>query len=161
LSLSFTINHESELTDLVSKISPLLQHQQILFFEGEVGSGKTTFIRHLLKSLALKANQDFHFLGSPTYQREHHYNLNKLNLVHFDFYQVDGKTHVDLEDYFMNNCLLIEWPLEDLKKRYLPDAMLIKINVKEQSRIIEISSQNPNGFLKKIKLIKSKKTIIK
>ena len=117
MSLSFTINHESEITDLVDKISPLLQHQQILFFEGEVGSGKTTFIRHLLKSLALKANQDFHFLGSPTYQREHHYNLNKLNLVHFDFYQVDGKTHVDLEDYFMNNCLLIEWPLEDLKKR--------------------------------------------
>ena len=143
MSLSFTINHESELTDLVSKISPLLQHQQILFFEGEVGSGKTTFIRHLLKSLAIKTNQDFQFLGSPTYQREHHYNLNKLNLIHFDFYQVDQKTHVDLEDYVMNNCLLIEWPLEDLRKRYLPDAMLIKISLKEQSRIIEISSQNP------------------
>ena len=142
MSLSFTINHESELTDLVDKISPLLQHQQILFFEGEVGSGKTTFIRHLLKSLALKTNQDLHFLGSPTYQREHHYNLKKLNLIHFDFYQVDEKTHIDLEDYFMNNCLLIEWPLTNLKKRYLPDAMLIKIRIKEQSRIIEISSQN-------------------
>ena len=143
MSLSFNIKKESELRDLVDKISPLLQHQQILFFEGEVGSGKTTFIRHLLKSLASKANLDLHFLGSPTYQREHHYKLKKLNIVHFDFYQVDVKTHVDLEDYFMNNCLLIEWPLGDLKKRYLPDAMLIKINTKEQSRIIEISSQNP------------------
>ena len=142
MSLSFTINHESEITDLVDKLSPLLQHQQILFFEGEVGSGKTTFIRHLLKSLALKANQELHFLGSPTYQREHHYNLKKLNLIHFDFYQVDEKTHIDLEDYFMNNCLLIEWPLTNLKKRYLPDAMLIKIRINEQSRIIEISSQN-------------------
>ena len=143
MSLSFTINQESELKGLVDKISRLLQHQQILFFEGEVGSGKTTFIRHLLKSLAIKANQDFHFLGSPTYQREHHYNFKKLNLIHFDFYQVDEKTHVDLEDYFMNNCLLIEWPLEDLKKRYLPDAMLIKNKLKKQSRIIEISSPNP------------------
>ena len=143
MSLSFNINQESELTVIVEKISPLLQHQQILFFEGEVGSGKTTFIRHLLKSLALKANQDLHFLGSPTYQREHYYKVKKLNLVHFDFYQVDGKTQFDLEDYFMNNCLLIEWPLEDLKKRYLPYAMLIKISIKEQSRIIEISSQNP------------------
>ena len=143
MSHSFTINQESELKDLVDKISPLLQHQQILLFEGEVGSGKTTFIRYLLKSLALKANQDFHFLGSPTYQREHHYYLKKLNLIHFDFYQVDEKTHVDLEDYFINNCLLIEWPLEDLKKRYLPDSMLINIIIKEQSRIIEISSQNP------------------
>jgi len=142
LSHSFTINQESELKDLVDKISPLLQHQQILLFEGEVGSGKTTFIRYLLKSLALKANQDFHFLGSPTYQREHHYYLKKLNLIHFDFYQVDEKTHIDLEDYFMNNCLLIEWPLTNLKKRYLPDAMLIKIRINEQSRIIEISSQN-------------------
>ena len=142
MSLSFTIKQESEITDLVEKISPLLQHQQILFFEGEVGSGKTTFIRHLLKSLAIKGNHDFHFLGSPTYQREHHYNFKKLNLIHFDFYHVDKKTHVDLEEYFINNCLLIEWPLGDLKKRYLPDAMLIKINIKEQSRIIEISSQN-------------------
>ena len=147
MSLSFTINQESELTDLVDKISPILQHQQILFFEGEVGSGNTTFIRHLLKALALKDNQDFHFLGSPTYQREHQYNLKKLNLIHFDFYQVDEKTHIDLEDYFMNNCLLIEWPLEDLKKRYLPDAMLIKINLKEQSRIIEISSLNSKWLL--------------
>ena len=81
MSLSFTINQEPELTDLVDKISPILQHQQILFFEGDVGSGKTTFIRYLLKSFAIKANQDFHFLGSPTYQREHHYNLKKLNLV--------------------------------------------------------------------------------
>ena len=143
MSLSFTINYESELTDLVDKISPLLQHQQILFFEGEVGSGKTTFIRHLLKSLAIKANQELHFLGSPTYQREHRYKFKKLNLIHFDFYQVDEKTHIDLEDYFMNNCLLIEWPLEDLKKRYLPDAMFIKISLNEQSRIIDISSQNP------------------
>ena len=143
MSLSFNINQESELADIVDKISPLLQHQQILFFEGEVGSGKTTFIRHLLKSLALNANQDLHFLGSPTYQREHHYKVKKLNLVHFDFYQVDGKTQFDLEDYFMNNCLLIEWPLEDLKKRYLPDAMFIKISINEQSRIIDISSQNP------------------
>ena len=89
MSHSFTINQESELKDLVDKISPLLQHQQILFFEGEVGSGKTTFIKHLLKSLALKGNQDLHFLGSPTYQREHHYNFKKLNLIHFDFYHVD------------------------------------------------------------------------
>ena len=142
MNFNSTINQESELTDLVDKISPILQHQQILFFEGEVGSGKTTFIRYLLKSLAIKANQGFHFLGSPTYQREHHYKVKKLNLIHFDFYQVDEKTHIDLEDYFMNNCLLIEWPLTNLKKRYLPDAMLIKINLKKQIRIIEISSLN-------------------
>ena len=143
MSSRFTINQESELSKLGDKISLYLQHQQIIFFEGEVGSGKTTFIRYLLKSFASKNKDDFHFLGSPTYQREHHYKFKKLNLVHFDFYQVDEKTHVDLEEYIMNNCLLIEWPLKDLKKRYLPDAMLIKIIIKDQSRIIELSSPNP------------------
>jgi tRNA threonylcarbamoyl adenosine modification protein YjeE len=143
LNVTFPVHQESDLAQVVDKISPLLQHQQILFFEGEVGSGKTTLIRHLLESLAKKTNQDFHFLGSPTYQREHHYNLKKLNLVHFDFYQVDQKTHIDLEDYFMDNCLLVEWPSKDLKKRYLPDALLIKIKLEAAKRIIEISSQNP------------------
>ena len=143
MNATFSVHQESDLAQVVDKISPLLQHQQILFFEGEVGSGKTTFIRYLLESLAKKTNQDFHFLGSPTYQREHHYNLKKLNLVHFDFYQVDQKTHIDLEDYFMDNCLLVEWPSKDLKKRYLPDALLIKIKIEAAKRIIEISSQNP------------------
>ncbi len=143
MNLTFTVHQESDLAKVVDKISPLLQRQQILFLEGEVGSGKTTFIRYLLKSLATNTNQDFHFLGSPTYQREHHYNLKKLNLIHFDFYQVDQKTHIDLEDYFMDNCLLVEWPSQDLKKRYLPDALLININVEAPKRVIEISSQNP------------------
>ena len=143
MNATFSVHQESDLAQVVDKISPLLQHQQILFFEGEVGSGKTTFIRYLLESLAKKTNQDFHFLGSPTYQREHHYNLKKMNLVHFDFYQVDQKTHIDLEDYFMDNCLLVEWPSQDLKKRYLPDALLIKIKIEAAKRIIEISSQNP------------------
>mgnify|MGYP001544933580 CR=1 FL=1 len=143
MNATFPVHQESDLAKVVDKIFPLLQHQQILFFEGEVGSGKTTLIRYLLESLAKKTNQDFHFLGSPTYQREHHYNLKKLNLVHFDFYQVDQKTHIDLEDYFMDNCLLVEWPSQDLKKRYLPDALLIKIKIEAAKRIIEISSQNP------------------
>ena len=143
MNVTFSVHQESDLAKVVDKISPLLQRQQILFLEGEVGSGKTTFIRYLLKSLATKTNQDFHFLGSPTYQREHHYNLKKLNLIHFDFYQVDQKTHIDLEDYFMDNCLLVEWPSQDLKIRYLPDALLIKINVEAPKRFIEISSQNP------------------
>lgn len=143
MNATFSVHQESDLAQVVDKISPLLQHQQILFFEGEVGSGKTTLIRYLLESLAKKTNQDFHFLGSPTYQREHHYNLKKMNLVHFDFYQVDQKTHIDLEDYFMDNCLLVEWPSQDLKKRYLPDALLIKIKIEAAKRIIEISSQNP------------------
>jgi tRNA threonylcarbamoyladenosine biosynthesis protein TsaE len=143
LNATFSVHQESDLAKVVDKISPLLQRQQILFFEGEVGSGKTTFIRYLLESLAKKTNQDFHFLGSPTYQREHHYNLKKMNLVHFDFYQVDQKTYIDLEDYFMDNCLLVEWPSKDLKKRYLPDALLIKIKIEAAKRIIEISSQNP------------------
>ena len=117
MNVTFSVHQESDLAKVVDKISPLLQRQQILFLEGEVGSGKTTFIRYLLKSLATNTNQDFHFLGSPTYQREHHYNLKKLNLIHFDFYQVDQKTHIDFEDYFMDNCLLVEWPSQDLKKR--------------------------------------------
>ena len=139
ISKSFSTSRK---ISVLNNLSYKFKTGKIYSLMGPSGSGKSTFIRYLLKSLAIKANQDFHFLGSPTYQREHHYNLKKLNLIHFDFYQVDQKTHVDLEDYFMNNCLLIEWPLEDLKKRYLPDAMLIKINIKEQKRIIEISSPN-------------------
>ena len=42
----------------------------------------------------------------------------------------------------MDHCLVIEWPLNSLKKRYHQEALFIKIEVEKTKRIIDIQSQN-------------------
>ena len=142
MSFSFTVKHEDELFEITNKLAPTLKNQQIIFIEGRVGVGKTTFIRHLLETLAKNNQSKFFFQGSPTYQRENQYYFNQLNCVHFDFYQVEDSPGIDLEDYIIDHCLFIEWPLNSLKKRYQQEALFIKIITEKNFRTIEIYSEN-------------------
>ena len=142
MSFSFTVKHEDELFEITNKLAPTLKNQKIIFIEGGVGAGKTTFIRYLLETLAKNNQSKFFFQGSPTYQRENQYYFNQLNCVHFDFYQVEDSLGIDLEDYIIDHCLFIEWPLNSLKKRYQQEALFIKVKTENNYRIIEMHSEN-------------------
>jgi tRNA threonylcarbamoyladenosine biosynthesis protein TsaE len=142
VSLSFSVKNEDKLFEITKQLAPTLKNQKIIFIEGSVGAGKTTFIRYLLETLAKKDQKKFFFQGSPTYQRENQYYFNELNCVHFDFYQVEDSPHIDLEDYIVDHCLLIEWQLNTLKKRYQQEALFIKIKMEKNYRTIEIQSKN-------------------
>ena len=149
MSLTFTVDNEEKLHRVTEKLVPTLKHQQVIFMEGIVGSGKTTFIRHLFQTLAKKYNSNFFFLGSPTYQRENKYCFNRFNFIHFDFYQVENNPKIDLEDYLLDHCLLVEWPLENLKKRFEHEALFINISIELKKRVVEFNSKN-NQWLQKI-----------
>ena len=142
MSLVFQIPSEQKLLPITQSLARSLDHQKIVFFEGSLGAGKTTFIRYLLEAISAQHKSPFEFQGSPTYQREHIYNFTKLNIVHFDFYQVDTPLRMDLEDYVVDYCILVEWPFEELKKRYAHEAMFIKITQDNKKRVIEMQSQN-------------------
>ncbi len=149
MSLNFSISQEKQLDEIVKKLIKSISANQIFFFEGEVGSGKTTFIRYLLEGIAKLENKKLFFQGSPTYQREHIYNFKKYDVVHFDFYQIDNFL-IDIDEYLLNSCIFIEWPLEALKSKYFDEALFIKIGLKNKIREIKIQSRN-NKWLQKIK----------
>ena len=149
MSLNFSISQEKQLDEIVKKLIKSISAPQIFFFEGEVGSGKTTLIRYLLEGISKLENKKLFFQGSPTYQREHIYNFKKYDVVHFDFYQVDNSS-IDIDEYLLNNCIFIEWPLEALKSKYFDEALFIKIDLKNKIREIKIQSRN-NKWLQKIK----------
>ena len=149
MSLNFSISQEKQLDEIVKKLLKSISARQIFFFEGEVGSGKTTLIRYLLEGIAKLENKKLFFQGSPTYQREHIYSFKTYDVVHFDFYQVDNSP-IDIDEYLLNNCIFIEWPLEALKSKYFDEALFIKIDLKNKIREIKIQSRN-NKWLQKIK----------
>ena len=149
MSLKFIVSNEIELIPLAKRISRFISKDQIIFFEGDAGSGKTTFIRYILSEISKLEKKTFLFQGSPTYQREHIYYFNKFNIIHFDFYQVQSNK-LDLDEYFNDNCIFIEWPLENLIKRYKHVALSINISVVDEKRFIELKSIDKK-WLHKIK----------
>ena len=149
MSLKFIVSNEIELIPLARRISRFISKDQIIFFEGDAGSGKTTFIRYILSEISKSEKKTFLFQGSPTYQREHIYYFKKFNIIHFDFYQVQSNK-LDLDEYFNDNCIFIEWPLENLVKRYKHVALSINISVVDEKRYIEIKSIDKK-WLHKIK----------
>ena len=80
-----------------------------LYFRGELGSGKSTLIRGLLRALGVTAR-----IKSPTYTLVELYVVSRLNLYHFDFYRfLDAREFSDagLADYFEGEGVcLVEWP---------------------------------------------------
>jgi len=54
VSLSFSVTNEEQLFEITNQLAPTLKNQQVIFIEGDVGAGKTTFIRYLLETLAKK-----------------------------------------------------------------------------------------------------------
>jgi len=80
-----------------------------LYFRGELGSGKSTLIRGLLRGLGVQTR-----VKSPTYTLVELYVVSSLNLYHFDFYRfLDAREFADagLADYFEGEGVcLVEWP---------------------------------------------------
>jgi len=99
--------------DLVGVASSLLQHlgdKKIIAVNGEMGAGKTTFIRTLCKSMGIED-----LVSSPTYGYVNEYDSSFYGKVyHFDLYRlekIEEAYDIGMEEYIYSDALcIIEWP---------------------------------------------------
>ncbi len=105
----------------------------IIFLKGDLGSGKTTFVRFVLYYLGIDD-----FKGSPSFAIVNEYNIGKKNIIHMDLYRIETKEVIldmGIFEYFEKNAVFfIEWPnLLEIK----PDVV-IKFNPTNEQRSIKI-----------------------
>ena len=112
---------------------------------GDLGAGKTTFVRHLLRALGVEGR-----IKSPTYTVVEPYELANFNAWHFDFYRfLDPREAMDagFRDIFADLGLkLVEWP--EKATGALPTADLV-IDIEalaDESRQISLKAQTPTGL---------------
>lgn len=115
--MEFIINNLDELPEVAQKILDQLQYK-LITFEGEMGAGKTTFIKEFVK--ALGTNDE---ISSPTFSIVNEYETEKGKVYHFDFYRLnheDEALDFGIEEYlFSNQYCLMEWP--DKIANFIPD----------------------------------------
>ena len=94
----------------------------IILLYGEVGVGKTTFIKFLINSLQKIDKIDISEITSPTFSLMNQYKLNKYEIHHYDLYRLNNEKDIlslNIFEDFYNKVILIEWPeiLGKLKPR--------------------------------------------
>ena len=127
----------SETENIAQNIAKNLVGNEIIAFFGDLGVGKTAFIRGIAKYFNIENE-----VSSPTFSIINEYQTDKFKIYHFDMYRI--KSSEDLEstgyfDYINRGVFLIEWS-ENIENDIPDDAIEISIEKgnSETLRIIEI-----------------------
>lgn len=116
---NFNIEYTLEdLKEVAKKCVAHAQYKSILFY-GEMGVGKTTLIKEIVRLMGSKDE-----VSSPTFSIVNQYEAEKSSIYHFDFYRINHEEEVydiGFEDYFQNpaDWQLMEWP--ELIPNLLPE----------------------------------------
>jgi tRNA threonylcarbamoyladenosine biosynthesis protein TsaE len=118
----------SALPAVANQVREALQGHSIICFEGEMGAGKTTFIKVLCQSLGVQDE-----VSSPTFSLVNEYrDAQNQPIYHFDFYRLDNPREAEdigaLEYFDSGYLCLIEWPSR-IEALLPPDRLLLTLTV--------------------------------
>ena len=121
----------------------ILEHSnsKLLFFEAEMGTGKTTLIKSLVKQLGSLDD-----VSSPTFSLVNTYKTKSKTIHHFDLYRIEVEDELydmGIETYLDNNAyVFVEWP-QLLKAIISEDCTIISIVLDENlNRVLEVKNSN-------------------
>jgi len=118
----FELPDEAATQSVGEKLAPALKPGMVVFLEGDLGVGKTTLSRALIRALGHAGP-----VKSPTYSLVEVYVISSLYLYHFDFYRFESPEEfldAGFDEYFNDaSVCLVEWP--DKGHGALPAADLV------------------------------------
>ncbi len=140
---AFTLSDEEATLALGAALAPGMAPGMVVTLRGELGAGKTTLVRGLLRALGVTGR-----VKSPTYALVEVYEVSRLNFYHFDFYRFhDPREWIDAgfrEIFNGRNACLIEWP--ERAAGWLPPADLdIAIEMRDPGRLAVLTAGSPAG----------------
>lgn len=138
MSHTISINNLSELPSAAKQLLEICHHKKIFAFYGEMGSGKTTFIKAICETLGVSDT-----ISSPTFSIVNEYRSAKgEKIFHFDFYRIKSLNEaydMGYEDYFYSGAYcFIEWP-EKIAELLPEEHVKVVISQKGEERTIFVN----------------------
>ena len=112
-SSKIDISLEVKTAELAKSFSKVLKKGDVIFFHGEIGVGKTTFIRYLVNFLQINNNLNQTEVTSPTFNLVNEYDVGIFLIQHYDLYRLkssDEIKNIGLLENQKKIVTLIEWP---------------------------------------------------
>ena len=107
------LSSEKITAEVAKEFTNIFVNGDIVFLIGEMGVGKTTFVRYLINEFQKKNNLDLTEVTSPTFNILNEYQIEDINIKHYDLYRLKEFNEINnlgiLEDT-ENSLILIEWP---------------------------------------------------
>ena len=112
-SSKIDISKEIVTKKVAEQLANVIKKNFTLLFYGNIGVGKTTFIRYFINQLQKKNKLEISEVPSPTFNLIHEYKINSIIIRHFDLYRIKDKKDLDnlgINEDVKDYVRLIEWP---------------------------------------------------
>ncbi len=121
------LSSENQTEAFALKFLEKIKPQDFIFLYGEMGVGKTTFVKYLINGFQKKNNQITTEVTSPTFNILNEYQIKKIKINHYDLYRLNSADELKDLNLFNNELdtiTLIEWPQIIIEK----PKQLIELN---------------------------------
>ncbi|MBN44525.1 MAG: tRNA (adenosine(37)-N6)-threonylcarbamoyltransferase complex ATPase subunit type 1 TsaE [Rhodobiaceae bacterium] len=152
--LIVNLDNEKTTNDFGIIISELIEEGDIIFLDGEMGSGKTFLARSIISNLLEEKFKGIE-IPSPTFTLIQQYKCKNFVLGHADLYRIKNNNELDalgIEDILKQGCLLVEWP-EKIKELYENNTLEIKFKDFNGRKSIEL--KNIKGWDTRLKMLEN------
>ena len=143
-SSKIDISKESSTAKFAKKFSKILKVGDVVLLHGEIGAGKTTFIRYLINSLEKKNKVKLGEITSPTFSILNEYEIKNITIRHYDLFRIKDSNeikNIGIYENIHDFITFIEWPdkiQKKIKKKY---NLYFKYNSKLNMRSLEVNKR--------------------
>ena len=135
------LSSEKQTEELALKFLNKLKPGNKVFLYGEMGVGKTTFVRYLINGFQKKNKLILTEVTSPTFNLLSEYSINNLTIKHYDLYRLKNEKEIDNLGLFEeepDSIILVEWP--EIIKRSLKNLIKLYFSYENdyQKRFVQI-----------------------
>lgn len=135
--MKFVLNHLADITQVAPQFIAALEARKTVAFSGEMGAGKTTFIKGLLAYMEIED-----YVSSPTFSIVNEYQSIRYGKVyHFDFYRIENETEaldIGVDEIFEEDAYcFMEWP-ENIHNLLPSNCVSVTIEIENNKRIIHV-----------------------
>lgn len=132
---------EFDTFNIGKKFARNLKMNDIIFFYGDMGLGKTVFTRGILSFFGKEDD-----VSSPTFSIMNEYDVDNFKIYHFDMYRINSEFDLHSTGFFDfvdNGVIIVEWS-ENILKYFSDNTIDVKISMGEHQneRIIDIINKN-------------------
>ena len=139
------LSSETKIEEFALKFLKKIKPKDVIFLYGEMGVGKTTFVKYLINGFQKENNQITTEVTSPTFNILNEYQIKKIKINHYDLYRLNSVNELkdlNLFDDKLNSITLIEWPQIIIEK----PKQLIELNFEYakdyQKRFVQVKGIN-------------------